>query len=55
MQVQDPAKLLNIKNLHATATHRNEWTKNQESQTISQRAIGRRKSFLMHVAAKLNF
>jgi hypothetical protein len=29
--------------------------KNQESQTISQRAIGRRKSFLMHVVAKLNF
>jgi len=28
MQVQkDTAKLLNIKNLHAMATHRNDWTK----------------------------
>jgi hypothetical protein len=56
MQVQkDTAKLLNIKNLHAMATHRNDWTKNQESQTICQRAIGRRKSFLIHVVAQLNF
>jgi hypothetical protein len=31
MQVQkNPAKLLNIKNLHAMATHRNDWTKKLE-------------------------
>jgi hypothetical protein len=31
MQVQkDPARLLNIKNLHATAAHRNDWTKKPE-------------------------
>jgi hypothetical protein len=46
MQVQnDTAKLLNIENLHVMATHRNDWTKSQENQTISQIAIGRRKCF----------
>jgi hypothetical protein len=51
---KDPAKLLNIKNLHAMAKHRNDWTKNLEK-PISQSATGRRKSFLMHVLTKLNF
>jgi hypothetical protein len=47
MSVQkDPARLLNIKNLHAMAKHRNDWTKKLGRPKKSQTAIGRRKSFL---------
>jgi hypothetical protein len=47
---RDPARLLNIKNLHAISTHRNDWIKRlgrpppkKGERERSQRATGRRK------------
>jgi hypothetical protein len=56
MSVQnDPAKLLNIKNLHAMATHRNDWTKKPGRPKNEPKSQRKYKTFLMHVVAKLNF
>jgi hypothetical protein len=55
MSVQrDPARLLNIKNLNAMSTHRNDWTKRLGRPKKEPKSHRKKKTFFMHVVAKLN-
>lgn len=55
MQVQkDTAKFLNIKNLHAMATHRNDWTKKtRKAKQLAKEPQEEENVFLIHVVAQL--